>query len=143
MGIGEEVRDNAWDKAWTWENYLIWEEGNLTEYQDYAGNSKPTSTTKFEYSILATSQPIVIPMLVYAHYLPLTMQGVLGTNSVNLVELESKLDAKGNLLNSRQYSYELEQARIVGYTEYLVNDNLLSSSLHYNVNWLEIQQKSK
>ncbi len=137
-GIGNDVEDNAWDKPMKWENYLIWENGNLQEFQDYQGGSTPYQSTQYDYSVEAVSYPVVIPMVIkYAHHLPLCMQGVFGSNSVNLVKSASSFDNKGNLYFSQQYSYEFEQARICKYTETLFTSSVYSTPVTYTVNWTE------
>lgn len=137
-GMGDDIKDNAWDDAWTWENYLIWENGNLKEFQDYQGNSTPYQTTKFEYSVDAVSYLMVIPMVIikFAHHIPLCMQGVFGSNSVNLAKSASSFDHKGNLFLSRQYSYEVEGTHISKYTEvYNFLGSVFSDQVTYTVNW--------
>lgn len=135
VGIGENIKDGVWDKAWAWENYLIWEDDNLKEFQDYQGKASVYQTTKYEYSIYAVSYPIVMPMVINnAHHLPLFMQGVFGSHSVNLVKSTSVLDNKGNITMSCQYSYEFDQARIIEYTETL---SCYPTPITYNVTWIE------
>lgn len=136
FGIGDELKDNAWDSAWRWMNYLIWENGNLKEFQDYSGNSSVWRTSKYEYSMYATAYPVVVPMVINsAHHLPLFMQGVFGLTSVNLVESVSTFDDNGALSFSRQYSYRFEQDRISGYTETLFANSAISNPITYTVSW--------
>ncbi len=137
-GIGDEIENNAWDNSWTWENYLIWEDGNLKEFQDFSGNSTIYRTTKFEYSIYATGYPVIIPTVINsAHHLPLCMQGVFGPNSINLVKSASTFDNVGNMCLSRQYSYEFDQARIVEFTATTFTNSVFSNLISYKVNWTE------
>lgn len=138
VGIGDDIKDGAWDKSWSWENYLIWEDGNLKEFQDFQGNASVYETTKYNYSIYAVEYPIIAPMVINnAHHLPLYMQGVFGSNSVNLMESASVFDKAGNLSFSRQYSYEFEQARITEFTVTTTNNTAYSTSIPYTVNWTE------
>lgn len=138
VGIGDDIKDNAWDSAWRWMNYLIWENGNLKEYQDYQGRSTVCQSTKYEYSIEAVSYPIVIPMVIkFAHHLPLCMQGVFGLNSNNLVKSSSSFDTNANLYLSRQYSYEFENARISKYTETILTNSTIYNPVTYTVTWTE------
>jgi hypothetical protein len=133
VGIGDDLKDNAWDNAWRWMNYLIWENGNLIEFQDYQGSSSTYQSTKYEYSENRVSYPVIIPLVINnAHHLPLYMQGVFGSNSVNLVKSATSFDNNDNLYLTRQYSYEFEQDRISKYTE-TVNSNPVT----YTVNWSE------
>lgn len=138
VGIGEDIKDGAWNKPWAWENYLIWEDGNLKEFQDYNGNSSVYQTTKYDYSIEAVDYPIVIPMVINnAHHLPLFMQGVFGLNSVNLVKSFSIIDYEGNTSLTRLYSYMFDQARIIEYTETTNHNTGFSNPITYKVNWIE------
>lgn len=138
LGIGAQIDDEAWSKAWTWENYLIWEDGNLKEFQDFQGNSSVSQTTKYEYSSYGVAYPVVIPTVINsAHHLPLFMQGVFGLNSENLVASASTFDHSGTPLLTRQYSYELDQALIIAFTETLINAYTFSNPITYKVNWTE------
>ncbi len=138
MGIGDEIKANAWDNAWRWMNYLIWEDGNLKEVQDYQGSSTSWQSTKYEYLKYAVAYPIVIPMVINsAHHMPLCMQGVFGLNSVNLVKSASTFDNKANLTRSIEYSYEFEEARITKYTQITFTNSLISNPITYTVTWTE------
>ncbi len=138
FGIGDDIRDNAWERPFKWENYLIWEDGNLKEFQNFQGNSTPYASTKYEYSSEAVTYPVVIPMVIkYAHHLPLTMQGVFGSNSVNLVKSASSFDKNNNLYLTRQYSFEIDQARISKYTETTFTNSVYSNPVTYSVNWTD------
>lgn len=138
FGIGDDIKDNAWVKPMKWENYLIWESGNLKEFQDYQGSSTSYQSTKYDYSIEAVSYPVVIPMVIkFAHHLPLCMQGVFGLNSNNLVKSSSTFDNNNNLYLSRQYSYEFDHARISKYTETDFTGSIYSNPITYTVNWTE------
>lgn len=138
VGIGDDLKDSAWDNAWRWMNYLIWENGNLKEFQDYQGQSTAYQSTKYEYSDDKVSYPIIIPMVIIsAHHMPLFMQGVFGSNSVNLVKSSLSFDNNANLYLSREYSYEIEQDRISKYTESLFTSSVYSNPVTYTVNWTE------
>lgn len=138
VGIGDDLKDNAWDNAWSWTNYLIWENGNLKEFQDYQGTSTAYQSTKYEYSADKSSYPVIIPMVINnAHHLPLYMQGVFGSNSVNLVKSATSFDNNDNLYLTRQYSYVFEQDRISKYTETCYTNSVNSDSVTYTVNWTE------
>ena len=138
VGIGNEIPANAWNKPWSWENYLIWEDGNLKEFQDYQGNKTVTWTTKYEYSIYEVDYPVVIPVVINnAHHLPLFMQGVFGLNSVNLVKSTSVFDSADKISLSRQYSYEFDQARIIEFAETTSYNIGSPISITYKVDWTE------
>ncbi len=139
LGIGDNVKDDAWDNALKWENYLIWENGNLKEFQDYQFSTKHYQSTKFEYLEDKSSYPVIIPMVIkFAHHLPLIMQGVFGSNSVNLVKSSSSFDINDNLYLSREYSYKFEEDRISKYTETLFFiSSPYPTTVTYTVNWIE------
>lgn len=138
MGIGDDITNDAWNNAWTWENYLIWEDGNLKEFQDFQGHSSIYQTTRYEYSTYSVAYPIIIPAVIdNAHHIPLCMQGVFGSNSVNLVAASSMMDRNGNLYLSHQYSYAFEQSRIVEFVETTSDSSNSSNPISYNVNWTE------
>lgn len=137
VGIGDDIKDDAWDNAWRWMNYLIWEDGDLKEFQDYQGNTYYQST-KYEYYEDKVSYPIITPVVINnAHHMPLFLQGVFGSNSVNLIKSASSFDRNNNLYLSRQYSYEFEEARISKYTETLFTSSVYSNPVTYTVNWTE------
>lgn len=138
VGIGDDVKENAWDNAWTWENYLIWEDGNLKEYQDYQGHSTVDRTIKYEYTNYPVSYPIIIPMVINnAHHQPLFMQGVFGSNSVNLVESSSVTYSSGNSQLSHHYLYKFEEGRVIEFTETVFSNSTYSNPITYQVNWTE------
>lgn len=138
VGIGDDIKDGAWNKPWAWENYLIWEDGNLKEFQNYNGNSSVYQTTKYDYSNDSVDYPIVIPMVINsAHHMPLFMQGVFGLNSVNLVKSLSIIDDKGNTSLTRLFSYMFDQTRINEYTETTNHNTGFSNPITYKVNWIE------
>ncbi len=138
FGIGDGIKSGAWDSAMTWENYLIWEDGNLKEYQDFQGNSSPYRITKYEYSILAVAHPVIIPLVINsAHHMPLFMQGVFGPNSVNLVESSAIVDHNGEVCLSRQYAYEFDQACITGFVETISGNTAVARETSYKVRWTE------
>lgn len=132
-GIGDDVSPSAWEKPWTWENYLIWEDGNLKEFQDFGGHSSVYHTTRYDYSIYAVEYPVIVPNVINSvHHLPVFMQGYFGLNSVNLVKSSSLFDENGSLSYSSSYTYEFEQARI---TEYVETTSWYSGPVSYKVNW--------
>lgn len=138
VGIGDDISNNAWNKPLSWENYLIWDDGNLKEFQDYQANNTVTWTTRYEYSIYAVDYPVVIPMVINnAHHLPLFMQGVFGLNSVNLVKSASLYDSAEKISLSRQYTYEFDQARIIEFTETTSYNIGSPISITYKVDWIE------
>lgn len=140
QGVGENVAANAWDKSWTWEDYLIWENGNLKEYQDFCGQSVVYATTKYEYSAYAVDYPVVIPVVINSwHHSPLFMQGVFGLSSNNLLKSSSLFDKVGNLDLTRNFTYEFNDADLIDkfYIETISHDTPFSYSISYKVNWTE------
>lgn len=138
VGIDGDIKNSAWDNAWTWENHLIWENGNLKEFQDYQGNSMIYQTTKYEYSEDKVAYPIIFPMVINnAHHLPLSMQGVFGLNSVNLLKSASLSDNNDNPYLSREYTYKFEEERVREYTETLFTNSAFATPTTYKVTWTE------
>lgn len=135
MGI-DDFSDADWNESWTWENYLIWESGNLVEFENFNGNSTVFQSTKYAYSGETAAYPVIIPTVVNSlHHNPLFMQGVFGLNSKNLLESASDLDEKGSLGISRHYVYEIENDLISNYTETTTFNTAFSRSISYRVNW--------
>lgn len=136
VGIGENVTDTSWEKAWTYTNYLYWEDGNLKEYQIFQGHSSVQQTVKYDYSIYGVLYPIIIPPVINSyHHLPLFMQGIFGLNSKNFVKRASYLDAAGNITRSCDYSYEFENGYVKSYAETYCNGEAISSPIIYQVTW--------
>lgn len=137
VGIGAYLKDDAWDNAWSWDNYLIWEDGNLKEFQDYQGHTSLYQTTKYDYSLDAVEYPIITPIVINSmHHTPLVMQGIFGLNPVNLIRSTSMFDKDGNLNLSRQYTCQFEDERIIDYTE-TTSNTAFSNSISYSVHWTE------
>lgn len=134
-GIGDDMPDNAWDNAWEWENYLIWDNGNLVEFQDKQGRPEVYSTTKYKYVASATDYPLIMPASVINcyHHIPLLMKGVFGTNSTGLLSEATEYDRDGNVTMSNAYDYRIEDGRIAGYT----HTPSYASAAWYNVAWTD------
>lgn len=117
-GIGDKVSDDAWNKPWTWENYLIWENGNLVEYQDYHGNSYVTYRNKFEYYPTYTDYPVINPVVTNAyHHVPLFMKGIFGENSKQLVKTKVHDDfTYGEIQDTYEYKYVMDGSKVTEYT---------------------------
>lgn len=136
VGTGDDVKPGAWDKSWTWEDFLIWEDGNLKEFQDYNGHTSVFQTTKYDYTSYVVDCPVIIPAVVNSsHHIPLMMQGVFGSNSVNLLKSAVITDEDGNFTLSRQYTYGFENARIIEYQEMTTRNTAISTPVSYKVNW--------
>ncbi len=137
VGIGDEINSNAWDNAWTWDNFLVWEDGNLKEYQNFNGNSTIYQTTRYEYYNDVSGCPIIVPMVINnAHHLPLFRQGVYGNPSHKLVKSVATFDDNGNPYISRDFTYEIDHSRVVGYTETYSGNTGNAQTISYKVNWL-------
>lgn len=136
VGIGEDVTDASWEKAWTWSDYLYWEGGNLKEYQVFQGHSSVQQTIKYDYSIYGVLYPVIIPPVVNSyHHLPLFMQGAFGLNSKNFVSRATISDANGNITHSYDYSYEFENGYCKSFTETYCSGEAISSPITYKVTW--------
>lgn len=136
VGIGENVTDASWEKAWTWSNYLYWGDGNLKEFHDYYGQSTVQHAIKYDHSSTVVSYPVIIPPVINSyHHLPLFMQGIFGLNSNNLVSSASFIDADGNITCSCDFSYEFGNGYIKSYTETFCNGEAISSPIIHLVTW--------
>ncbi len=136
VGIGDDIKAGAWSNPWTWENYLLWDDGNLKEFQDCQGNRSTYRTTHYDYSTYTSDSPIVIPMVVNsAHHIPLFMQGIFGLNSINLAKSSYVLDDMGNLFFYRQYSYGFEQTRVIEFTETTTYNESMPDTVSYSIHW--------
>lgn len=139
VGVGKNVTADDWKNSWSWENYLIWENGNLKEYQDFSGNSEVYQTTKYDYSMSAAVYPVIIPLVINSlHHSPLFMQGVFGLNSNNLLNTSSVFDKDGNLYLTRHYTYGFNDMALVDqYVETRSNNTAFSNSISYKVSWTD------
>ncbi len=71
------------------------------------------------------------------HHQPLSMQGVFGQNSVNLIKSATSFDNKGNHVLSREYEYEFKDSHISQFTESMSGFSSLSNTVTYKVLWTE------
>lgn len=108
--------DWAYDKPWTWENYYIWENGNLVEVEDYLGNSKPVYIYKYSYHSTAGVQNLVrVPFGRYQYY-PLQLKGYFGSMSKNLIST-FEMEQDGHMPYVKEYTCEIVENRITRFTE--------------------------
>lgn len=137
VGIGDDLAADAWDKSWDWEDYLIWEDGNLKEYQYYHGNAIVTTIVKCDYSDYDATYPVNLPITIQSHHhTPLMMQGVFGSNSEKLVKSVSYCDRDNKPISERRYVYELNSDKYVeSYTEIIPHYNDRFTSTLYEVTW--------
>ena len=136
MGIGDEISSDAWNNSWDWENYLIWEDGNLKEYEDFNGSKYVYITNRFEYTSQTASYPIIYPNVINSsHHTPLLMQGIFGRNSYNLLQSSSLYDKDDNLYLSTHYNYEIHDGIITNYSEKRLRNSVFTSPIYYTVNW--------
>lgn len=138
LGIGDNIRDDAWDNAWEWENYYIWEDGNLVEYQDYDGASYVKYAKKYAYYDDLLGYPVISPVGIgFSHHDPLIMQGIFGSNPVNKLASVTNTgkDKWGNVISSDtyKYTYRYDGDMISGYN----TTNNADVSVSYNVEWTE------
>lgn len=75
----------ALDRPWTWENYYIWENGNLTEIEDFSGKTTPFYRYKYSYSTTSGIQNITDIHYGRHQYYPLQLGGILGAQPENLI----------------------------------------------------------
>ncbi len=121
----------AYDRPWTWENYYIWQDGNLTRVEDCFGKSTPVYTIEYSYS--ATAGVLnVVPLHFGRHqYYPLQLKGILGTQPKNLITGIVRSE-RGSVYAQEEYRYELSKDKITSFTE---TRNGTTDS--YMVNWVE------
>lgn len=110
-----EGNDWAYDKPLTWENYYIWENGNLVEVEDYNGNSTPTYTYNYSFSDIEGVQNIIAARLGRYQYYPLQLKEIFGAQSRNLISIEK---FKSNVLSYEiKYEYNIAASTIIRYLE--------------------------
>lgn len=137
MGIADDPTATEWNKPWNWENLLIWENGNLKEHQDFHGKSYVYQTTQYTYSTVAATCPVIPPAVINSlHHNPLFMQGVFGSNSINLITAADLFNKDGNLDMTRNYTYQLNDNHLVtNYTETTTHNTGSSYPISYSVSW--------
>lgn len=118
IGIGDKVTDDAWDNAWTWEDYMIWENGNLKEYHNYYGHSSVTYLHKYDYYPTHTDYAVINPLVINCyHHSLLYMKGVFGDNSKQLLKTDECEDFSLNKYNHKStYEYVLDGTKVTEYT---------------------------
>ena len=108
--------DGEWndDNVSTWENYYIWEDGNLVQIEDYSGKYAPERFYTYSYnSIKGVQNLLEIPMSYYQYY-PLQLKEMFGPLSSNLI---SEVNISGDdYFLSTSYDYGLSNGRIVSYS---------------------------
>lgn len=106
----------VYDKPWTWENYYVWENGNLTEVEDFFGNSKPYYTYKYTYSSMADVQNIIPIHYERFQYYPLQLKGIFGAQPSNpIIGMEQTID--NGTTYKTDYNYNIIDGKIVNYSE--------------------------
>lgn len=108
--------DWAYDRPWTWENYYKWDNGNLTEVEDYSGGSRPAYTYRYSYDTTVGVQNVIPVHLGSYQYYPLQLKGCFGTMSRNLVTGE-EMTATNSPSSSTEYTYEIAKDKVTAYTE--------------------------
>lgn len=120
----------AMDKPWTWENYYKWENGNLSQVEDFAGNKSPYYTYRYTYSAISGVQNILPIHFDRYQYYPLQLKGMFGAQSKNLITgIESQ--GIGGMSFEMTYEYDIMDGKISNYIETKngVSDN-------YEVTWV-------
>lgn len=128
---------SVWDEAWSWENHLMWENGNLKEFENYQGKNVVSETTEYDYYEHAAALSLINPVIINAlHHTPLLMQGIFGANSKNQMKSASVFDKDGNFCLSREYTYKCRNDGLIDdYVETTVHNTSASNSILYKVNW--------
>lgn len=138
VGIGADISEQAWDNAWRWENYLIWHNNNLVEFQDMRGKSYVYSTTKFKYMSAISDYPLIIyPAYIInsSHHLPLIIKGIFGATSRNMLCEATQYDSNSQITMMHTYDYIMENNLVTGYYDTRSAGTAFSSSIFYNVSW--------
>ena len=124
------------DKPWSWENYYIWENGNLVEVEDYSGyKDKIAYTFKYSYSEVSGVQNIVRIHLCRYQYYPLQLQGIFGSMPNNLI---SRCQTKqfNKTIREAAYSYDIKDKKISSYTESQYRESQTGTSETFSVSWI-------
>lgn len=125
-----EKLDDGWndESPLVWENYYVWEEGNLVKVEDYSGRYAPYSLKTYKYNGVRGTQNILgIPMGDYQYY-PLQLKEIFGPMSVSLISERCISDDNGISVTS--YDYEVYDGRITAYS--VTSENSTST---YTVQW--------
>ena len=122
--------DGEWsdENASSYENYYIWEEGNLVRVEDYSGRYVPQRIYSYSYNSIKGFQNLLEIPMVYSQYYPLQLKEIFGTMSVNLIS-EHEIIGNDNLTVT-SYDYEVSNGRIVKYSA--TADNWTDT---YTVQW--------
>lgn len=127
----EKLNDGwAEDNPWTWENFYHWEDGDLTESEDYNGHSYPQITCTFKYDDIAEVQNI-LPIPMGRHqYFPLQLKGIFGSMPHKLIkEVNRYNNFDGN--STYSYHYNIIDGRIINYQELLENEVINTFSVQW------------
>lgn len=121
----------ALDRPWTWENYYIWENGNLTEIEDFSGKTTPFYRYKYSYSTTSGIQNITVIHYGRHQYYPLQLGGILGAQPENLIS-GVQIEQADVLPVQTRYEYNIIDGRVTVYTETRNNN-----SDTFTVTWTE------
>lgn len=126
-------RGDEWalDRPWSWENYYIWENGNLSTVEDFHGKSKPYYTYRYTYSTISGVQNIVPIPFGRTQYFPLQLKGLFGAQPNNLIS-GVELEEPGQQTIETTYEYTLTDSRVTKYTE---TRNGVTED--YEVSWIQ------
>lgn len=121
----------AYDKPWSWENYYIWENNNLTSIEDCNGKQTPQYVYNYTYSSISGVQNILPVHFGRFQYFPLQLKGYFGSQPKNLIiEIESIRPDTPTTKTS--YEYNIHDNKITDYTE-----TRGENSTNYSVRWVE------
>lgn len=131
----------AEDHPWTFENELVWKDGNLVKYVDYLGKSKPYLTIEYDYMPLSLKGKdiVVAPMMmVRPYYYPLQLAGMFGRISKDILSKQTYNYEDGTQFTYK-YSYDISQGSVDSTIEayYLARDN--HPETKYAVSWIGIR----
>ena len=108
--------DWAYDKPWTWENFYVWENGDLIEVEDFSGKNKPFYTYKYSYSSMPDVQNIIPIHYGRFQYYPLQLKGIFGLQPQNpIIGVEQIID--NGTTYKTDYNYNIVDGKIVNYSE--------------------------
>lgn len=112
----KEGDDWVYEKPWTWENYYVLENDNLTEVEDFLGNSNSYYTYKYAYSTLSNVQNIIPIHYGRFQYYPLQLKGIFGLQPKNLIVGIENTTYNGTIYKI-EYKYDIREDKVIGYSE--------------------------
>lgn len=121
----------AYDKPWSWENYYIWENNNLTSVEDCNGKQTPQYVYNYTYSSISGVQNILAVHFGRFQYFPLQLKGYFGSQPKNLI-IGMETTRPNAPTTNISYEYNIRDNKITDYIE-IQGGN----STSYSVRWVE------